>query len=399
MVASAFDRLTSQVNLATVWKDYRPRAINSAAGINGLSPKDFDHDAKFYIKALSHDLRDGFCFSKLRGVKAPKSDPTKFRIICVPTIQDRLVQRAILKEVEARAIELGIANEVSFGFVKDTATVKRGTGTARDVAIKHRRKKPWAFKADIESFFDRIDRKSLSEDFAKTFSLRSLAPLVVGAISCEVDDTESRIKRVLKENGIVAGRGLRQGMPLSPVLSNFLLRDFDKSFVARGHDLVRYADDILVFASSKEECEVIKAFADKGLEGLGLKFKESKTRIYAPDEAADFLGMELYPTGTPSAYSLRISDKQRAVIKEQFTNFNDLDTVIKEDLDAFKLTRRLRNMSQGYRSAYAAADNFREIEQQFVQWQQGCFVKIYERLFGPGAIDKLPANGRKFLMI
>ena len=398
MAKTAFERLSSQANLSAVWKDYRKRAVNSAAGINGLSPRKFDDEAGAHIRALSHELRDGYVYSKLRGVRVPKTDPTKFRVICIPTIQDRLVQRAVLNEIETKAKKLGIANEVSFGFVKDSDFVKRGTGTARDIALKHRRAKPWAFKADIEAFFDRIDRNGLTTEFTKAFSLPTLTHLVVGAVSCEVDDSNPRIRRVLHDNRIVAGKGLRQGMPLSPTLSNFVLRDFDKAFISRRFDLVRYADDLLVFASSRSECEEIEAFTKAELSKLGLKVSEAKTTICEPNQAVEFLGMELGPKDS-GGYSLRVSDKQKAKIKEQFTNFNDLDHVIKEDLNAFSLARRLMHMAQGYTSAYRDADNFDEIEIQFSQWRQNCFITIYERLFGKGAIDKLPPVGRKFLMI
>src|SRR3954467_14810992 len=67
--------------------------------------------------------------------RSPKKDPNKFRIICVPTFQDRLVQKALLNFIEPRSTSLGIANDVSFGFVKTSPGNKRGVVAARAAAI------------------------------------------------------------------------------------------------------------------------------------------------------------------------------------------------------------------------------------------------------------------------
>ena len=44
--------------------------------------------------------------------------------------------------------------------------------------------------------------------------------------------------------------GTPQGSPLSPLLSNIMLDDFDQLMWSRGHRFVRYADDIRVFVKS-----------------------------------------------------------------------------------------------------------------------------------------------------
>ncbi|MGA8596014.1 MAG: reverse transcriptase/maturase family protein [Bryobacteraceae bacterium] len=216
------------------------------------------------------------------GVAVPKKDPTKKRVICIPTVRDRVVQRAVLRTISARAPKLGIVNDVSFGFIKDSNGVRRGAHAARNVAVQQRQVKPWAFKADIAAFFDRIPREELLHDFKRAFRLSSLTSLVGGAVSCEVDGSDPFLRRILEDNGIKAGRGLRQGMPLSPILSNFLLRDFDRAFAERSHALVRYADDLVVFASSRDECEAIRELTETELAKLKLQLSPEKTEICAP---------------------------------------------------------------------------------------------------------------------
>jgi RNA-directed DNA polymerase len=399
MAVTALNRLISVANLWDVWKEYRPRAKGSAPGIDGVSPKQFDDNVKQQIALIRTEVADGYTFSALRGVSVPKKDPTKFRMICVPTIKDRVVQRALLRVIESKAAVLGIANDVSFGFVKDTPGTKRGTIAARDAAIRHRQAKPWAFKADISSFFDRIRRQELITNFRKSFRLRSLSPLVEAAIACEVDASDPRIRRILDDNGIKRGEGLRQGMPLSPILSNFLLRDFDRAFAAARYDLVRYADDLIILASSRGECADVEALARAELSKLGLRLSEEKTETRAPDQPVEFLGMELGPKAGTSAYCLTIAAAQLTKIREQFTNFHDVDFAMKEGLDLPKLLRRLENMKSGYRTAYRVADNFKTLDERLDQWADNCISKIYSSMFDAKAIARLTPNQRRFLLL
>ncbi len=46
--------------------------------------------------------------------------------------------------------------------------------------------------------------------------------------------------------------GTMQGGPLSPLLANILLDDFDKELELRGLRFVRYADDFLVFTKTEK---------------------------------------------------------------------------------------------------------------------------------------------------
>ena len=70
-------------------------------------------------------------------------------------------------------------------------------------------------------------------------------------------------KRVLKliraylEAGVLQGgvvtkseEGVQQGGPMSPLLANIMLDDFDKELTRRGHNFVRYADDVNIYVKS-----------------------------------------------------------------------------------------------------------------------------------------------------
>ena len=399
MASTALNRLRTTKNLREVWTEYWRKAKKSAPGVDGIAPKDFGDNSASSIPNLQYKLRHGYRYSCLRGVPVPKKDPSEFRLICIPTMDDRIVQRAILRVIESRAIALRISNDVSFGFIKDTPEKRRGVAVAREMAIKLRQSKPWVYKADITAFFDRISRDDLTERFGKAFALKSLLPLVEGAINCEVDRSDHVIRRILQDNDIKTGRGLRQGMPLSPILSNFVLRDFDATIARRGYSLVRYADDLIVLTSSRDECNFVNDLIISELSKLKLTLSPKKTSICPPDEPVEFLGMELGFRPGNTNYSLSVSDRQIAKIREQFTCYHDLDYVTKQRLDLPKLLRRLDNMRSGYRVAYGLADNRDILYDQMDDWVKACVGKVYSSIFTAKVIGSLTPQQKAFLML
>ncbi|MBV8736016.1 MAG: hypothetical protein JO007_01910 [Alphaproteobacteria bacterium] len=124
-------RYGQQINLAAIWKDYWGDHHKSAPGTDGVTPQKFNEDLQKNLRSLRTDLCNGYTYSALRGLSFPKKDPSKKRLICIPTVRDRLVQRALLKVIESKTPQLGIANEVSFGFVR---RINGGAHNARKIA-------------------------------------------------------------------------------------------------------------------------------------------------------------------------------------------------------------------------------------------------------------------------
>jgi len=396
VTSSALSRVADIRNLKAIWNKYWKNTQGSnTAGIDDVTPRAFHEQQDKRIEKIHHELRTGYRFSNLRGIAVPKTDPTKLRLICIPTVSDRVVQRALLSVIEEHSERLGITNEISFGFVRSSNSVKRGVGAALIRAKTLRAGAPWAFKADITSFFDTIRRDSLIKDFCKSFRHPSLNNLIAGAVNCEVIASGIKVESAIKQNNIVEGRGLRQGMPLSPILSNFYLRHFD-SKVSRRHQILRYADDLIVFANSLSECEDAAAYVTETLDRIGLHLSPTKTRIYQPDQAVEFLGMELRLDDNNKC-RLEISDRQIREIRAAFREYNDIYFVVENGLNIMSLLVRLENMQAGYGAAYGKADNFKILKGKIQDWKRDCIVKIYTQIFGKNSLDKITDTQRKFL--
>src|ERR1019366_4748341 len=138
---------------------------------------------------------------------------------------------------------------------------ERGCATALEVvdwAVKHNYE--WVVDADIKAFFDTVDHDKL-----------------IGAVNEEVADGSilQLISRILKAGVIHPGvndiepteLGTPQGGPISPLLANIYLHQFDVKMVKAGYALVRYADDFVIFAHSEGEAETALNYARQILEG------------------------------------------------------------------------------------------------------------------------------------
>ena len=85
-------------------------------------------------------------------------------------------------------------------------------------------------------------------------------------------------------------KGIPQGSPVSPLLANFFLEDFDRELEKSGRKLIRYADDFLILARSQEEAAESLAASEQLLAEAHLKLNRDKTQIVDFAHGFRFLG-------------------------------------------------------------------------------------------------------------
>ena len=135
--------------------------------------------------------------------------------------------------------------------------------------------------ADITSFFDTVDWTRL---FSRLHALFPFDPLV------EVIKSWVRAPVIFNGQRIERRHGLPQGTPISPILVNLFLDEFDEELLGEDYRLVRYADDFVVLCKDAEEAKRAKADAAAALAKLGLTLNESKTDIRSVESGFDYLG-------------------------------------------------------------------------------------------------------------
>jgi RNA-directed DNA polymerase len=236
-------KLITKKKLFVSWQASKDsKGAGGAPGIDGITPGTFRKSLEEHLLRIADLAKSGeFKFHRLRASPISKGDG-RHRIICVPTVRDRLVQRVILHYlITDKRDLLGIKNENSFGASKGP---EQGTHAAIQTAINRRQKKPYVLKTDISKFFDNVPREYLLKQIKTCLGHRSVVPLLEQVIHCEIRQKSIQQGDLIKQSGIVFGKGLRQGMPLSPLLSNLVLSKFDQKLAKLGKSFIRYVDDL-----------------------------------------------------------------------------------------------------------------------------------------------------------
>lgn len=248
------------------------------AGIDGESITILTPDIDAILHELAHTVMNGNYqpWPLLRlWVERPGKSP---RGLAVPVIRDRILQTSL-----AWVLTLIIETELedcSYAYRPG-----RGVHQAIErVRFYQRQGYQWIVDADIETFFDTIPHANLLARLQTLAPEPSLIALVTQWLTAPVQD-----------NGQLTypQQGIPQGSPISPLLANLYLNTLDETLLDAGHVLIRYADDFIVLAKSREKAEDALKLSRDTLERLALRLNPLKTRIVHFDEGLEFLGWHI----------------------------------------------------------------------------------------------------------
>lgn len=376
LTVSSLQLVASRDSIDAAWQtlvgNVRKRSRNTS-GVDGVSINDVLRDPKPRLRSISNRVRTGnYAFSSLNPHLIPKPSG-KNRLICVPTVDDRIAQRALL-DFLTQEYRDWIANPINYGFVKG-----RRVEDAANRACQLRAKNRWVFKTDISSFFDRINRDLLWRKVRQHIRHSSLHPLLIAASRCEIDASRRADASRVSKIGIKPGFGIRQGMPLSPFFANIFLANFDKRIQQENCNAIRYADDIIFFADSEKECFDLQKFCQSLLDELELEIPEigldSKSQIIQPSETAEFLGLGLQLTD--SGYELALTTKQKEKIKMELGQLGSIKELLARRITLGSLGQAIDSRVSGYLNAYSCCTNFYELENELHELKQKIFRRVY----------------------
>lgn len=231
-----------------------------------------------FLAELSAELRDDTYRPRpYRRREIPK-DGGKVRVISIPTIRDRVVHGAVRLLLEP-IFEADFSRH-SFG-ARPGRSAHDAIGEVRAGMMC---KKHLVLDVDLKSYFDDIRHGPVLAKVARRVSDGRVLKL---------------IKQFLKSTG---ERGIPQGSPLSPLLSNVMLNDLDHA-LARGYgylSYVRYLDDMVVLTYDSKMGRRWLARARERIreeaEAFGVSLNTEKTRtvrLTDPDSFFAFLGFDI----------------------------------------------------------------------------------------------------------
>ncbi|MBP2983389.1 reverse transcriptase, partial [Acinetobacter baumannii] len=193
-------------------------------------------------------------------------------------------------------ISIHLKNELAVLKSQDFSVSGVGILKARQKAKDLRNTKPYVLKTDISSFFDNIDRAKLLNEI-KDVMPPDILYLFQSIIYCDPSIPYEYNKDYKKLIYSKLRKGVRQGMPISPLLASFYLNDFDEWLIKKKYKHVRYADDLIFFLDSEKQCKEVYREVSQELLKLNLTLptleENTKTQIISPKETVNFLGLDL----------------------------------------------------------------------------------------------------------
>ncbi len=272
-------QLTSKGNLNEAYlRVYRNKG---ASGVDNIQVTELKSILKTHGKGYSNQIeREIYQVSPILGVEIPKSNG-KTRLLGIPTVVDRVYQQA-LHQVLQPIFEIDFQKH-SYGF-----RPRRNAHQALRQSLENINS---GFQdivdIDLKSFFDEVEHYILLELIYKKVKCKATMKLLRSFLRAPI-----QIKGKLQKRR----KGVPQGSPLSPLLSNILLNELDKELVRRGHRYVRYADDFSIYVKSKKSAKrvgnsIYQFLRDK----LQLPINKEKSGIRRP-VTFQVLGYGFVPT-------------------------------------------------------------------------------------------------------
>ena len=276
------ERILDRENLNRAYKQVKSN--KGAPGVDGMSVEDALPWLRENGAELLESIRQGkYKPQPVRRKEIPKPDGG-VRKLGIPTVIDRVIQQAIAQALQP--IYEPLFSDGSYGY-RPGRSAQQAMMKAKEYAEEGY---VYVVQVDLSKYFDTLNHELLMNLLRRQIRDKRV-----------IDIIKKYLKSGVMEDGIVCKteEGSPQGGPLSPLLANVYLNEFDHEMEGRGVRFIRYADDIIVFIKSQRAAERLLGSCQKYLEGkLKLKMnmdKSTVTSVFSPK--FKFLGFTLGKSG------------------------------------------------------------------------------------------------------
>jgi RNA-directed DNA polymerase len=271
----AFTSLAYLMDLDWLREAYRRTRKNGAAGVDGVTADEYEADLEGNLQRLLDRVKSGtYRAPPVRRVHIPKGNSkTETRPIGIPTLEDKILQRAVVMLLEPIYEQDFL--DCSYGF---------RPGRSAHQALQSLWQQStdlqggYILEVDIRKFFDHLDHGHLRE-FLRHRVRDGVLLRLIG----------KWLKAGVMEDGSVSfpEAGSPQGGVVSPLLSNVFLHYvldqwFRQEVQPRLHGpafLIRYADDFIIGFGDLSDAQRVMEVLPKRFGKYGLTIHPDKTRL------------------------------------------------------------------------------------------------------------------------
>lgn len=279
-------------------KAYRQVLLNAgSSGVDGMSVKALSvHLKENRDRIMTSIVKGNYLPQPILGVSIPKSNG-KYRLLGIPTATDRLLQQGV-SQVIGSSFEREF-KEHSYGFRPNRNAHQAVQQAQKNIHEGY----DHIVEIDLKNFFDEVDHSILLQLLYRKVKCRMTLRLIRKWLRAPI---------LIKGKLVKRRKGVPQGSPLSPLLSNIMLHELDRELEKQGHRYVRYADDFSVYTKSKHTARKIGNNVYLFLKNkLKLSINREKSGIRKPVQFK-LLGYSFVPTykkGDRGTYQLVVSEK------------------------------------------------------------------------------------------
>jgi len=329
---SLIDKVYSQSNLLEAFDKVKRNKGSKTAGIDGVSVQQYKEHLGENLYQLHEELKSGTYRPQAvkRGYIEKEDGST--RPLGIPTMRDRVVQQALTNILQP-IFEPGF-HPSSYGYRPNRSphhAIAKAERFTRYYGLEH------VVDMDLSKCFDTLNHHH-----------------ILTAVNEKVSDGKvlNLISDFLKSGIVEDGKfspteiGSPQGGIISPLLTNIYLNRFDQYMKGKGIRIVRYADDILIFARTKSQAGKYRAIATDYLEkDLRLTVNTNKTHLTNLHQGIPYLGIVLRD------YGVSVSEKSVRRLKEKVRKLTPRKQGRKLSHYIYELNLLLRGYTMYYRIA------------------------------------------------
>lgn len=239
-----FIEMTSTARLLRAWR--KVRANRGAAGIDAITIRRFERDLDLNLGELSRNLRNrSYEPAPSRYVEVPKPSG-RMRQLGIPTVRDRVAQRAVLDLIEP---------EFEHQFLDCSFAFRAGRSSemaVQQIVVARANGYRWTVEGDILDFFPSIDHRLLIEEIRRTLSDKDILRLIeIWLASGVLDGSRGKSGGLTKVTEGLANVGLTARDALDGIVNDYLSQKLSTDYEYNFSD-----DTDSVFERDiDEECE------------------------------------------------------------------------------------------------------------------------------------------------